>query len=32
MKSKTFIKDIINKYDVIYEQLKNSKTSKDTLA
>lgn len=31
-KSKNFIKDIINKYEAIYVQLKNSKTSKDTLA
>lgn len=31
-KSKNFIKDIINKYDAIYNQLKNNKTSKDTLA
>ena len=31
-KSKNFIKDIINKYDAIYEQLRNSKTSKDTFA
>lgn len=26
------MKDIINKYDLIYQQLKNSKTSKDPLA
>jgi len=31
-KSKNFIKDIINKYTAIYDQLKNNKTSKNTLA
>jgi uncharacterized membrane-anchored protein YhcB (DUF1043 family) len=31
-KSKNLIKDIINQYDKIYDELRNSKTSKDTLA